>query len=660
MKKFLIIITLVLSTFIFSNKVAFFYTKDASTVKIIGSFTNFKGESFKKTATGIWKYETDLKEGKYLYRYIIDGKETTDPLNTNYEEYNEKLYNVREVKDMYIPQKGDSKVKNIYFGVSREYINPVKPGEIYLSIEFDKNDVEDVTLIANAEKIEKTFYSLKDKDKYIFHVFTNYDELKYLFYIKDGEKIKYGYNNSFFTFDFKHPQIKYFDVPSWSKGRVYYQIFPERFKNGNKGNDYVSTQNWNGPYSRDQLLFEFFGGDLQGVVESKEYLKELGIEGIYFNPIFEANSTHKYDTKDYLKIDPHFGTEEEFKKLINVFKKENIKIILDGVFNHTGVNFFAMQENFKKQKESNYLDWYFIKKFPIVKSADSYACWWNYPDLPKLNINNSKVKGYFNEVLGKWMSFGIDGWRLDAVDQIQTSFWSNFIYPAIKNTNKDALIVGEYWKDASDYFKAPSFDSVMNYIFRDSAISYANGGSAKSFVNTTNAYIDKYPPQVLSSLWNMLGSHDTERIFTMLHENLWSLKIAVGLQMTFVGAPVIYYGDEIGMTGEDDPFCRKPFIWDKTKWNMEVFNYYKKLIEFRKEHKALREGTYKVLKTKIGAIIFERRFNEDKVIVITNSKKIKTKIDFMLDGKYKDVLTGKEYNKIDYANPRSIMILYKE
>ncbi|GAB6189940.1 glycoside hydrolase family 13 protein [Marinitoga arctica] len=663
MKKIFFMIFISLFTISFSKNVVIYYTYDASNVSIIGDFTNFEPIMMDKSNTGIWKKEFELNEGKYKYLFLIDNKEILDYKNPNIEYYNGKVYSQLIVKKekMYIPTIGDGKIGLKNHKKERKYINPVKPGEIYLSLEVQKNDVQDVIFVGNAKILKKEKITYDNNELYRFHITTPANILKYKFIIKDGETFLEYPEKNYFEFDFDKPIINYLNIPEWTKGAIYYQIFPERFRNGSKNNDPKNTNNWYGPYTSNSLGSNgFYGGDLQGVINSIDYLNDLGIEVIYFNPIFESLSSHKYDTKDYLKIDPHFGTEETFGEMLNKLKKKNIKVVLDGVFNHSGDEFFAMQDIFKNQKNSKYLDWYYIKKFPVTKSSDSYLSWWGYADLPKLNLDNSKVKAYLTTIIGKWMEYGIDGWRLDAVDQVKNSFWEDFFYPLVKGINNNTIISGEYWKDSTQYFEKPAFDVVMNYLFRDAALGYAKGGSALNFIKNTNFYLNKYPPQVIHSLWNMLDSHDTARILTELNKDINRLKIAVGIQMTFVGAPVIYYGDEIGLDGAKDPWCRKPFPWNKDLWNIDIYNYYKKLIKLRKEHNALRYGDYEVVKTKLGALIYKRYTNDDEIIVITNSRKTPVKLDMELKGKYIDYLTGEEYSKIGKIPGLNIKILVRQ
>ncbi|KAF2955525.1 alpha-amylase [Marinitoga sp. 38H-ov] len=656
MKNILILFILIISINIFSRKITFYYTNEAKSVSLVGDFGVYE---MSKSNSGIWKKTLDLEEGEYKYLFLVDNNEEIDYKNLNTINYNGKNYSLLIVKDeIIIPEKGDGKV-NVIFETSRKYINPVKYGEIYLSIELNKNDVEDVFFVGNGKIIKKDIIEFESTLLYRFHIITPANILKYKFVIKDGNNIEYP-ENYYFEFDFENPIINYLNVPEWSKGIIYYQIFPERFRNGNKKNDPKYVNNWYGPYDSASLGSNgFFGGDLEGVIQSIDYLSDLGIEAIYFNPIFESVSSHKYDTKDYMKIDSHFGDEKIFENMINELKSKNIKIILDGVFNHSGDEFFAMQDIFRNQKNSKYLDWYYIKKFPVIKSSDSYESWWGYADLPKLNLDDYNVRSYITQVLGKWMNYGIDGWRLDAVDQVKDSFWEEFFYPVVKGINSNTIISGEYWRDSTHYFNYPAFDVVMNYLFRDATLGYAKGGSSSNFIKNIS-YLNKYPPQIVHSLWNMLDSHDTARTLTELNGDINKLKIAVGIQMTFVGAPVIYYGDEIGLDGEKDPWCRKPFPWDEEFWNMEIYEYYKSLIKLRKENKSLRYGEFEVIKAKLGALVYKRYTEENEVIVITNSRKIPVKLDMKLNGNYIDYFTGDIINNIEKIQGLSIKILIRQ
>lgn len=658
-RSYFLIIFLLISLVIFPNMITFLFTDEAEEVFIIGEFTNYEPVAMEKTITGAWRYRVNLEAGEYLYKYKVDGERILDYRNSNIGVHKNEIFNIRIVEEFYIPQIGDGRIKSINHSNERKFINPIEPGKIYLAVEVEKNDIEDISIQTNGIVLKKEVIELNNRLLYRFLIKTDFEELRYRFLIEDGKEIIYGYNNTkeFFKFDFKNPHIDFFNIPEWTKGNIIYQIFPERFRNGDPTNDPLYVHDWYGNHTRDSLLFGFYGGDLQGVIDSVEYLNSLGVETIYFNPLFKASTTHKYNTEDYFKIDPSFGTEETFKELISILDEKEIRVILDGVFNHTGIDFFAMKENFNKQENSNYLDWYYIKEFPIRESPRSYESWHNYASLPQLNNDNPEVRAYINKIISYWSRRGISGWRLDAVDQVARSYWSDFIYKNTKAIDRNLTLIGEYWIDSTHYFQDPSFDSVMNYIFRDAAISFSRGGRSSDFVNRTNSYLNSYPPQVLHGLWNMLGSHDTERILTYLNYDLNSLKIAVGLQMTFIGSPVIYYGDEIGMIGGNDPFCREPFPWNEEYWNLDILDFYKTLMNYRKESKALKMGDYRVIKNKNNTLIFERTYGDERVIVIANSGNRSEEIKINLDENYYNLLDENVYNYIENLEGRKILIL---
>lgn len=644
----------------FSYEITFIYTLPASSVQV--AIKNFPASTYnmEKISDSFWKYDIDLQQGKYYYQYIVDGKETYDPDNNDYEIIQNRFLNYKQVGE---DETGMPKLKYEH-SMKRMFINPVRYGEIYLCIGVEKATNQKINILVNGDIASTESFIIDDTQYQRFHVKSSAKLLKYLFVCEKDNKV-YTIGSSkdgskMFEFDFDNPQISYFDPPQWTKGSIYYQIFPDRFFNGDTENDPLAVRPWYEEYTSNTLSSYFYGGDLAGIIEKIDYLKELSVGCIYMNPIFEAPSTHKYNTTDYLKVDPSFGNEKILSDLIQKAHSQDIKILLDGVFNHTGDTFFAMKENFLRQQKSQYLDWYHILSFPITKSSKSYKCWWDYPDLPQLNLYNPKVRAYIAQVVSKWSGVGTDGWRLDAVDQIPNWFWKEFFMPLIKGINKDLFIVGEYWKDSSIYFEEPSFDSVMNYIFRDAAIAYAKGGSSQNFINSVSTYLKKYPPQVLHSLWNMLGSHDTERIFTVLGQDFEKLRIAVALQMTFIGSPIIYYGDEAGLTGEKDPFCRKPFPWDKERFNNNIYSLYKTLTAFRAENAALKYGSFKVICSKLGILAYEREYENDKVIVIMNSRSSANSCSIELDSQYKDLFSGTYYKKIETVGPKEVLILYRE
>lgn len=484
----------------------------------------------------------------------------------------------------------------------------------------------------------------------------------------------------------------------WYENAVWYQVFPDRFNAFNQGFKTALTDNYD-KYAniihRDLVQwdndrptnFDKYGGNLQGIISKLKYLKELGINAIWLNPIFIATSNHRYNTSDYLKIDPLLGTEEDFDELLNKAHKLGIKIILDGVFNHTGYEFWAFQDIVKNGKNSRYKDWYTIKSYPVrklyqqdAKHPANYECWWNIGSLPKLNYKNPEVRDYIFSVTKKWMTKGIDGWRLDVPQEIkEMDFWQDWC-KLVRTCNPDAFILGEIWDNASEWVNTGElFNASMNYYgFREPVLRFfsAEKTTVSEFDKELNDIRKNYSPDANYSMVNLLGSHDTARISSVIFNKdlkdsdkekkgykignvdeltLEKLRIIYLFQMTYVGCPIIYYGDEIGMEGGKDPDCRRPMQWDESKQNKELFNYIKNLIKIRDDNPALRTGIYKTVfcddKKKIYSYLREK--DKDKFFVIFKYSPNEHKAEIILpDGfknaELKDLITNKTYKVTNY------------
>jgi cyclomaltodextrinase / maltogenic alpha-amylase / neopullulanase len=385
----------------------------------------------------------------------------------------------------------------------------------------------------------------------------------------------------YFCFPFLHPN-DVFQAPDWVKDTVWYQIFPERFANGDPSLNPEGTLPWG---SEDPKPDSFFGGDFQGVMDHLDYLQELGITGIYFTPIFKAPSNHKYDTIDYMEIDPQFGDKETFRRLVNECHKRGIRVMLDAVFNHCGYYFDKFQDVLKNGEKSRYKDWFHIRKFPLtfepVPSYDTFAF---VHTMPKLNTQNPEVKEYLLNVATYWIEeFDIDGWRLDVANEVDHDFWREF-RQAVKAIKPDVYILGEIWHDSIRWLQGDQFDAVMNYPFTNAVIDYfaKQKMDEQTFGEQIQHVLHQYPETVNNVAFNLLGSHDTPRILTQADENVELVKLMFVFQLSFKGSPCIYYGDEIGLTGGQDPGCRKCMEWDEEKQNRELFETVKRLIQLRR------------------------------------------------------------------------------
>ncbi len=438
-------------------------------------------------------------------------------------------------------------------------------------------------------------------------------------------------------------------VADWAKDAVFYQIFPERFENGDPANDPPNVEQW----GKQPKGNNYFGGDLQGIMNRLGYLKALGVNAVYLNPIFEAHSNHKYNTKDYSTIDPSFGTNELFDRFVMACRANDIRIVLDGVFNHVGTAHFAFDDVVKNGASSKYASWFNIYSFPVQPpNKPNYECWWGIGSLPKLMVQNPEVKKYLFDVIKPWTE-RVEGWRLDVANEIPHEFWKEF-RSYVRKLNPYCYIVGELWEDASPWLQGDEFDATMNYRFRAACLDYyaydkiSTAQFDKHLEGTRNLY-GKNNNLVMQ---NLLSSHDTERYLTLCQGEFWRVKLSVLLQMTYIGAPMIYYGDEIGMEGGKDPDCRRTMIWDEKKWDKELWELYKKLIRIRTSSPALRRGSFKTILADNGTrtFAFERQLNANLAYVAINKRDRIVKVDLQVNpmvGEVTDELTGEKFNSKD-------------
>ncbi|MDP2885972.1 MAG: glycoside hydrolase family 13 protein [Ignavibacteria bacterium] len=546
-------------------------------------------------------------------------------------------------------------------------------------------------------------------------------------------------------------------VPQWAKDAVWYQIFPERFRNGDTRNDQLSSdlemgpeRGWNiSPWTSDWYrlqpwevkhskrfygnVFERrYGGDMQGVIEKLDYLSDLGITAIYFNPVFDAISLHKYDASTYHHIDRNFGPNPQgdlqliklesddpatwkwtsadslFLKLIRESHARGIKVIIDGVFNHCGTRFWAFQDVVKNQQRSQYVTWFDVRQWDdpsTLLNEFKHKGWWDVQELPEFWEGDSSfarpVWNYFFNITKRWMdpdgdgnpSDGIDGWRLDVGNEVSHLFWKGW-RKHVKSINPDAYIVGEIWDDASKWLAGDEFDAVMNYPFARAVVRFFIDTDGRrltpSEFDRELATIRKdYPGEISYVLQNLIDSHDTDRLASMImnpnrkYDDENGLrnnpnydvgeptagarriqKLILLFQMTYVGAPMIYYGDEGGMWGADDPDDRKPMMWqdlsyenerahpvpgktrtdDEVKFDKSLYDYYRMLVRIRKENIALRRGDFtSVLIDDTKSIYaFKRTSGDNELIVVLNNSDGAQTVDVTIagSGRYRDALTG--------------------
>lgn len=441
-----------------------------------------------------------------------------------------------------------------------------------------------------------------------------------------------------------------FHTPEWVHHAVFYQIFPDRFASSSQVPKPDNLEPWDTP----PTALGFKGGDLAGVIERLDYLQDLGINAIYFTPVFQSASNHRYHTHDYFKVDPMLGGDGVLKKLLLEAHHRNIKIVLDGVFNHASRGFFQFNHILECGATSPYLDWFDVYEFPMNAywGKPNYRCWENLAALPEFNYNNPRVVEFIYSVARHWIDFGIDGWRLDVPFCFgDDEFWQGF-RQVVKTANPEAYITGEIPEDGSKWLKGDQFDGVMNYLLTYCAWGFFGGEKINQglvghwakhagplltsdtfhFARNVENLLTKYPhPAVLAQL-NVLDSHDTARLMSILGGDERRMRLAALFQMTYPGAPCIYYGDEIGMEGGQDPDCRRAFPWDEQRWNSGLRDYYKKLIALRKKHRALTDGSFNVLYDQNGVIAILRQWHEQQIVVVLNRTEATLRLELDIDG----------------------------
>jgi cyclomaltodextrinase len=455
-------------------------------------------------------------------------------------------------------------------------------------------------------------------------------------------------------------------TPDWVKDAVFYQIFPDRFARSER----VPTDGLHlEPWDSAPTQYGFKGGNLPGVEEHLDYLQDLGITAIYFNPIFASASNHRYHTYDYYNVDPLLGGNVAFRELLAAAHSRKIQVIIDGVFNHASRGFWQFHHVLENGAGSPYVDWFHFnpdwligkkqwgayptsEQMKALKEGGNtydvlgYSAWWNLPALPKFNTGTPSVREFIWGVAEHWVRLGIDGWRLDVPAEINDdSFWQEF-RGRVKAANPDAYIVGEIWHEAQRWLQGDQFDAVMNYIvtgamlgffMKDSLdeLMYRIGDYGRylrpldgaGFADRVDALLGMYDPAINFAQLNLLDSHDTPRFLTTAHKDKAALKLGWLFQFTYLGAPCIYYGDEIGLEGGTDPDCRKTFPWDESRWDLDLRDTVKKLIALRISNPALRRGSFHRLLAVKDAYVYGRKLDDQAFVIALNASRQSENID---------------------------------
>lgn len=522
----------------------------------------------------------------------------------------------------------------------RRYCYALEKGRFLIRLETKKGDAARVTLHVQDKYMPLKYmdtrqaYSMKKacsdnyRDYYEIEQEMDVICLRYFFEIEDvsGNVAYYG-NHDFYDEPITDIEKMYdcpqnlredelFEVPRWAKNKVIYQIFPSRFASDKD----VPEDVW---YQAPIGHKEDLKGSLRGIIDHLDYIRELGVDMIYMTPIFRSDSVHKYNIEDYYQIDPSFGKKEDLKELVSKAHELGMYVILDGVFNHTGLDFFAFRDVREKKEQSEYLNWYYAKEFPLIMEwgkKPNYKTFGYAAYMPKLNLQNKETADYFIDVASYWIrECDIDGWRLDVADEIDHAFWKRF-RKEIKAIKKDVLLIGEIWHFAGDFLEGDEWDCAMNYPFYQAVQDFVATETicASEFVGRLHFIKGNLHNGLQGYLWNLIDSHDTERFLHSAQHDIGKQRMAAAMQLLLPGMPMIYYGDEVALDGGRDPDCRRGMLWDEGRQNREMLHYYRTLIKIRHTYPVLTEGviTKQYTDDRNGLIYTERERNGQRIILI--------------------------------------------
>ena len=591
-----------------------------------------------------WTVSLSLPPGVYAYKFVVNGSRwVADPNAPSQDDGSGNINSVLVVRpaeyDSIPGKKGDGRItlSAMRHEATGAYAQRIDISHLILTLRTRHDDIRSCQVLLPGESgkpLPKVTMAQGDSDALFDYwrgtvpLVNGAANLRYAFLLDDGaEPQLYDVRNTptsahetphWFTLDLT--QYPPFSVPDWVHDAVFYQIFPDRFADGDPSNNGTDTIRWGGPPSSSKRM----GGDLKGIAAHLPYLQDLGINALYLTPIFTARSSHGYDTTDYHRIDPHFGTTADLKDLTTRMHLHGGHVLLDGVFNHTGVDFPGFKSLEKDGETSAYKNWYFVQSFPVNIQAGQthYNGWFGSPWMPKLNVGNPATRAYLLDVSTRWIrDVHIDGWRLDAADEVDHRFWQAF-HQTVRKEDPNAFLVGEIWGNAHDWLQGDQFDSVMNYRFRGAVLDFFVNDkfTPSQFDNSLARLRSDYPPAATGTMFNILDSHDTERIRTLCRNDWNRERQAVLFQMTYPGIPCIYYGDEVGLQGGRDPDNRRAMPWDPAQQDKTILTFYKRLLGLRKAHAVLRRGDYHTLfaDNNTATYGFLRTYGKERTVVLFN------------------------------------------
>ena len=626
----------------------FVFTSDKTlkSVSVAGTFNNWdkNANAMKADADGkTWRLSLPVDYGKHFYKFVLDGETwILDPQSARNED--DGNGNTNSVLLALPPDYGTAASPNDGRASSSALQHLSRPpyfnldrGKLTLSLRVRPNDFQQIRLRSSG-RLYPMQRSSSDELYALYTAELPWDkktDLSYTFELTDGNRVQeFGANGLAAKprpFQVNARTFQPYTVPGWVEQTVFYQIFPDRFANGDKSNDPQDVVSWN----TSPQYFNRFGGDVAGVRQHVPYLVDLGISSVYFNPVFQSPSNHRYDAENFKALDPQFGTNAEFAALTRELQKRKIRTVLDFVFNHTATTFPQFLDIRQKGAASTFKDWYFIKSYPVkVADPPNYQAWYNYPSMPKLNLMNAPTGNYMLSLVNYWKTqVPLAGLRLDVANEVDPRFWRQ-LRTRVKGLDPQMWIVGEVWGDGSQWLGGDQWDSVMNYQFRDACLRFfADGNTSSSqFTNRLMQVHKSYAPQVSRNMMNLLSSHDTPRFLTLCKDDAALHQLAATVQFTWVGAPSIYYGEEIGMQGGADPDNRRGMRWDLAKPDNKMLQFYQRLIKIRNRSRALQSGDPSILLADDAAktVAYARTTGDDIALVALNRSDTPQTLDIPL------------------------------
>ncbi len=665
------------------------FSGEAKMVQIVGDMNNWNPQPLIKIAKNKFAGKLLLEEGNYEYKFILNQKEWTfDEQNSNRKNGNSLLKVCSN-----IPKKSIYEIQYLY--EKKSFVTNLENNNFIFELEYPADCAKNVFLILD-EKSYKMKIHISDKKKDFFKITLNLKKQKrisfyfriernskdFFYVLKDFPSIKFDSSR---IFRLEVSKILKIEKPNWAETAIIYQIFTDRFRNANQtinpdfSESYYEEKNFlsegarNGFYNfrnwkDDEILssddpqrhYVFYGGDLLGVELQIPYLLDLGINLIYFNPLVQAESNHKYDGINFFKIDPHFGSNEDFVHLVKILHKNNIKIIVDFAFNHVSSSSPQFQDCVKNAEKSPFWNWFEWKFLPLpqefsddFKAKNHYQCWWGHSSMPDLSYDlsrnhpqeneikdiekavvNKEVVDFIMEIISFWLEkMGIDGFRLDVPNEVPFWLWELF-RKKVKQINPEAILFGEIWHNAKEWINEKYFHSVMNYnYFREPVVNFFGLQKINSyeFCDIISEGIVSYDVKTTAVLMNLISSHDTHRFLKICNGDFSKMKLSVLFQMTFKGIPHIFYGDEIGMTGGNDPDNRRPFNFDFKKNSdfVALLNFYKNIIRIRKQYSHIfQKGDFEFCVINESFFYIIRKFENEKISLFFNNSQNEEKYYF--------------------------------